>query len=219
MMNKKLLIVSIIVISLVGYKWAQNHNTSQAKETDQPPTTNSLSIQDSTKEVKQLPSKKTKNESGEGITVIGDSVVVGVAPVLEEQLPGIIVDGKVSRQMKQAHEVVDELKAKGQLGDRIVFELGTNGPFKEDVLRSLLDSLSDKKVYLVNTRVPREWQDSVNETLSEVANEYSNTIVIDWYSASEGKKEYFYKDGVHLNPEGSKYYASIIMDAINNLKE
>ncbi|RRJ67309.1 hypothetical protein EHV15_33585 [Paenibacillus oralis] len=69
---------------------------------------------------------------------------------------------------------------------------------------------------MVNIRVPKDWQDSVNKTLSEVADEYSNTKVIDWFSASEGKREYFYKDGVHLNTEGSKYYASVMMDAIHS---
>lgn len=236
MMNKKALLVSItIVIALIGYKWVQENKTTgavipekdvnkveinspnnQEEAIQQSATTNSTPIQESTNEVPQSSSTKAKLESGKGITVIGDSVVVGVAPVLEEQFPEIVVDGKVSRQMKQAQAVVDELKSEGKLGDVIVFELGTNGPFKSESLRSLLDSLFDKKVFLMNTRVPKDWQDSVNKTLSEVASEYSNTTVIDWYSASEGKKDYFYKDGVHLNPEGSKYYASVMMDAVNN---
>ncbi|WP_376701733.1 acyltransferase family protein [Cohnella xylanilytica] len=157
-----------------------------------------------------------KIQSGEGITAIGDSVLLDAAPFLEERLPGMVVDGKVGRQMNQARGVIDELRERGKLGDRIVIELGTNGPFNAKTLRSLLDSLSDRSVYLVNTRVPKEWQDSVNKTISEVAGEFGNATIIDWYAASEGKDEYFYRDGVHLNPEGAEYYASMLAEALRD---
>jgi lysophospholipase L1-like esterase len=152
---------------------------------------------------------------GEGITVIGDSVIVGVEPYLKDKLPKIKVDGKVGRQMSHAKELIDELRSQRILGDRIIIELGTNGPFNKDHLRNLLDALSGaKQVLVVTTRVPKGWQDSVNATIKEVTVEFDNAKVVDWYTASEGKAEYFYKDGVHLKPEGSKYYASLLTDAL-----
>ncbi|MBU5266523.1 acyltransferase family protein [Virgibacillus proomii] len=160
-------------------------------------------------------SRDLGTQSGEDITVIGDSVILGAAPYLEDMLPGIVIDADVSRQMRHAQEVIDELKAKGKLGDRIIIELGTNGPFNTEHLSNLLGSLSRaKQIILVNTRVPREWQDTVNENISEVAKKFSNTTVVDWYSASKGKDHYFYDDGVHLKPKGAKYYASIIVKAL-----
>ncbi|MGM1049238.1 MAG: hypothetical protein ACQEXX_24300 [Bacillota bacterium] len=153
--------------------------------------------------------------SGEGITVIGDSVLVGVEPYLKEALPGIYVDGKVSRQMSQGETIVKELKSQGKLGDRIIIHLGTNGPFSKKQLQSLLESLSDAKiVVLINTRVPKGWQDTVNTNIKEVAKQFSNVKVVDWYSASQGKDQYFYQDGVHLKSEGNKYFASLIVDAL-----
>lgn len=161
---------------------------------------------------------KTKQQTGmtgKGITVIGDSVIIGVEPYLKEQLPEITVDGKVGRQMSQANKIVDRLKSQEKLGDQIVIELGTNGPFNKKQLRSLLDSLSEaEQVLLVTTRLPKNWQDTVNANIKEVAGEYSNTEIVDWYAASEGKKEYFYKDGVHLKPEGCKFYTSLLIDAL-----
>lgn len=152
---------------------------------------------------------------GKDITVIGDSVILDAAPFLIDRLPGIVIDGKVGRQMAQAQEVVDELKAKGRLGKRIIIELGTNGAFNSKQLRKLLQSLSDaEQIIVVNTRVPRKWQDTVNNTISKVTSEFRNTTVVDWYSASEGKDEYFYQDGVHLKREGAKYYASILIKAL-----
>lgn len=154
-------------------------------------------------------------ESGKGITAIGDSVILDAKPFLAKMLPGITVDGKVGRQMRQAQDVIEQLKAQGKLGDRIIIELGTNGAFSKKQLRTLLQSLSDaKQVILVNTRVPRNWQDTVNATIAEVSNEFNNTAIVDWYSASEGKGEYFYRDGVHLNRDGAEYYASILAKAV-----
>ncbi|AYV68286.1 hypothetical protein C2I06_16215 [Niallia circulans] len=169
------------------------------------------------------PSEKKENVSlsqeasinGKKITIIGDSVIVGAAPYLEKMLPGIVIDGKVSRQMNQANEVIDQLKAQGKLREEMVIELGTNGPFSQEILHDLLGSLNGlKHIYLVNTRVPKDWQDKVNSDLQEVAKGYKNVTVIDWYSASQGKEAYFGPDGVHLKPEGAEYYANLIVDAL-----
>lgn len=148
---------------------------------------------------------------GKGITAIGDSVLLDAAPFLEKMLPGIVVDGKVGRQMIQAQDSIDRLKTEGKLGDRIIIELGTNGPFNTKQLRTVLHSLSDaKQIILVNTRVPRKWQDTINADIAEVSNDFGNTTVVDWYSASEGRDNYFYQDGVHLKREGAQVYASIL---------
>ncbi|MEW4427909.1 acyltransferase family protein [Paenibacillus pabuli] len=152
------------------------------------------------------------SSTGKGITLIGDSITMDVDSHIKELLPGIVVDGKVGRQMSRAQEGVDELRAKGELGDRIIIELGSNGVFNKGKLRTLLDTLHDKQLYLVTTRVPRPWQDTVNEALKDVANDYPNVNIIDWYAASEDKSELFTQDGVHLTPEGARYYASQLVE-------
>ncbi|WP_240159714.1 acyltransferase family protein [Paenibacillus aceris] len=158
-----------------------------------------------------------KEESGKGFTAIGDSVILDAAPFLEKNLPGIVIDGKVGRQMVQAQEVVNQLKANGKLGNCVIIELGTNGAFNSEELRTLLSSLSEvQQIFLVNTRVPRKWQDTVNSALKEVAAEYRNATLIDWYSASQGKENFFTKDGVHLQQEGAKFYADLVTKAMFN---
>ncbi|MDF2651724.1 MAG: acyltransferase, partial [Paenibacillus sp.] len=71
-----------------------------------------------------------------------------------------------------------------------------------------------QQVVLVNTRVPRKWQDSVNTTLKKVAADFPNVVILDWYSLSEGKESYFSKDGVHLKSEGAEFYASLLTEAV-----
>ncbi|RRJ67916.1 acetyltransferase [Paenibacillus oralis] len=153
------------------------------------------------------------------ITAIGDSVILDAAPFLKELLPGIIIDGKVGRQMRQAEELTNQLEDTGKLGEQVIIELGTNGYFHKKTLISLLNHLSDKKVILVNTRVPKEWQDSVNELISEAAHMFDNVSVVDWHAASVDKHSYFSQDGVHLSKEGAKYFASLLVDAVKNEKQ
>lgn len=155
------------------------------------------------------------SSAGEGITLIGDSIALDVDSYVKELLPGIVVDGKVGRQMSRAQEVVDQLQAEGILGDRIIIEMGSNGVFNKSKLRSLIDSLPDKNIYLVTTRVPKSWQNTVNDTLQEIANEYQNVDLIDWHAASENRSELFAHDGVHLTPEGARYFASLLAEHLN----
>ena len=80
-----------------------------------------------------------------------------------------------------------------------------------------MNLLKDKKVFWINTTN----LSYVNKNLQSLASEYDNLEIIDWYNYSKDHKEYFYVDGIHLNPEGRKAYAEMIYDAIYNnyLKE
>ena len=154
-------------------------------------------------------------ELGQKVTVIGDSVMVGTEAGLKELLPGILVDAEVGRQMYQAPEIIQRLSSQGQLREYVVVELGTNGPFTDEQLIKVLNLLGpNKRIILINTRVPRSWEGQVNQTLAKVAAYYPNVKLVDWYAASSGHDEYFYNDGVHLNPDGIKAYVSVIAQAI-----
>jgi hypothetical protein len=146
--------------------------------------------------------------------------MLDVAPYLEKRLPGIMIDAKIGRQMSQAPDVIANLKARGHLGKIVVIELGTNGSFSEKQLLKLLKSLDGADhIILVNTRVPKPWESVVNTTLAQVAATYPETILLDWYAASAGHDSFFYKDGVHLNPEGSEFYADFLANAISNVSD
>jgi hypothetical protein len=138
-----------------------------------------------------------------------------VAPYLQKYLPGIVVDYKIGRQMSQASDSLAKLKSEGRLGSRVIIGLGTNGAFSQKQLESLLDSLKDaEQVILVNTRVPEKWESVVNSTIAKTAAKFPNTTVVDWYSASAGKKAFFEPDGIHLVPKGAEYYVSLIANAV-----
>ncbi len=154
--------------------------------------------------------------SGLGVTVIGDSVIVEVEEDLKRLLPDIEVDAAIGRQMHQATEVIMDLEAQGRLGHTVVIALGANGAFTEQQFLNILDLLGDdRRIVLVNVRVPKPWEGVVNQSLSRFSTTNPNIELLDWYSASSGHNEYFYTDGVHLKETGVKAYAGLLANAAN----
>ncbi|AFQ44237.1 acyltransferase family protein [Desulfosporosinus meridiei] len=158
--------------------------------------------------------KKTAIQ-GDEITIIGDSLMINVEPVLQKRLPGIVIDAQLGRQMYQAPDLISRLEEEDKLGKIVMLELGTNGSFTEKQLRKTLDSLeSAVEILLVNTRVPKPWEREVNETLTKVAESYPNIKLIDWHLLSSGHEEYFYPDGVHLTQSGVQAYGEILLETL-----
>ncbi|BFT74360.1 acyltransferase family protein [Paenibacillus sp. P36] len=154
------------------------------------------------------------------VTAVGDSVMLGAAPVLEKMFEGIVVDGKVGRQLSQATDIIKQFKSDKTLGQIVVIHLGTNGPFTTDQLEKLLDSIGEeRKILLINTRVPRKWQDTVNDTLADTGKKYPNVKLLDWHSFSEDKPDWFAGDGVHLTTKGAEAYSKFILDSVTSIKK
>ena len=63
------------------------------------------------------------------VTAIGDSVMLGAAHQLAEDIPGIDLDASVGRQVSQAIRLLRERRENGQLGDIVLLHLGNNGVF------------------------------------------------------------------------------------------
>jgi lysophospholipase L1-like esterase len=149
------------------------------------------------------------------VTAVGDSIMVDAAPYLQQLLPGIAIDAQVGQQLTQVQAAVPELKAEGAVGNRLIIELGTNGPYSSAQLESLINSFGpQERIVIVNVRVARPWQQQVNDTISEVAHRYPDARVVDWYDASATTPQYFYPDGVHLDPAGARFYATLIANAV-----
>ncbi|HZK02129.1 MAG TPA: acyltransferase family protein, partial [Anaerovoracaceae bacterium] len=154
-------------------------------------------------------------DSGEGITIISDSLLIDAKPIIEDRLPGIIINTKKGRQMYDAPEVVDELRSTGRLGDTVIIGLGSNGAFTEKQLKATIDCLEGAgEIILINTRVPKPWETVVNDILAQVVEFYPEVTLIDWYDVSKGHNEYFYKDGVHLNNVGIEAYIEMLLNAL-----
>ena len=155
-------------------------------------------------------------EAGElKVTLIGDSVMLSVVNPVEQLFSKAVIDGVIGRQLYQTVPVVESLKQEDKLGNPVVIALGTNGAFTDKQMDDLLAAVGDsKKVYLVNTQVPKNWKNSVNQGISSAAKRHSNVEVIDWNSYSQNHSDWFYEDGVHPNETGAEEYTKLIATSV-----
>jgi peptidoglycan/LPS O-acetylase OafA/YrhL len=151
-----------------------------------------------------------------GAIAIGDSVMLGAAPQLKAVLgDDSYIDAHVGRQFKEATSMVDSWSANGQLGNVVIVHLGNNGTVDADTVDAVLDRLGNvPKVLVVNVRVDRPWQDSVDAILAARTPAHKNAALVDWYAASDNHPEYFYDDQTHLRPAGAQAYAAMIKSAM-----
>ena len=54
------------------------------------------------------------------------------------------------------------------------------------------------------------WQNPVNHTIRQLAAKNRNVHIIDWHKAASGHADWFYSDGIHLQPAAQPKYAKVI---------
>ena len=163
-----------------------------------------------------IPGTQTTTLDGQQIPIlaIGDSVMLGAAQILTDR--GITVDALKSRPFRQALEIANYVKSINRLGEFVIIHLGTNNFVDQKTLDEIMVPLKDVDLVLfVTAHVPtRKWQDPNNALVRAMPNLYGNVRVLDWYQVAVEHPEYLYGDKVHLNNEGQKVYADLIMQAI-----
>ena len=65
---------------------------------------------------------------------------------------------------------------------------------------------------LLTVRVPLPWQDSVNDTVRQVAEERPNVTVLDWHARSGDPG--LLVDGAHMSVTGMRVYSDAIGEAL-----
>ena len=149
------------------------------------------------------------------VLLVGDSVSLGAQDAFYQIFPNGWMDSAISRQLIVGVDVFNSCVAAGHDAPVVIFALGTNGVGGEDDMRKLVEACGpDRRVLLVNTRLPGATQDRVNGMLAQVASEYENVELVDWYAASTGHDEYFWDDGTHLRPEGAQAYVMMLRKAV-----
>jgi hypothetical protein len=150
------------------------------------------------------------------VAAIGDSVMLGAAGPLQVRLgPAGVIDAKVSRQFAEGVVTARDLRDQGRLGQVAVVHLGTNGPPRTSDIDALMGFLAGvPRVLLVTVRMPRTWEGQTNDALRAAAARYPAVVIVDWYSYSDGHRDWFASDGIHLKPVGAQAYADLVGGAL-----
>ena len=173
----------------------------------------SKGIEEETKIQNEILKKYPNDERN--ILFIGDSVLDMTKIDLKKKYPNSIIETKVGRQFYELPNMLKNYAQNGKLRKIIVIALGTNGTIYEKDMKSVLETLKGHDIYFINTVMPDPWQDSVNAEIRKVSAENPNIKVIDWYSYSKGKQEYFYKDGTHPKPHAAKRYINLLYSVLS----
>lgn len=191
----------INLINEVRVKVNQNTADGQTDSTQQPTQ-------------QPAPSGPTYTAPSNGVTAIGDSVMLGAAQSMMNTMPGILIDAKVSRQVKAGIEIASSMNASGALGSKVIIHLGTNGAPSVQRCLELIDTIgTERQIFWVNTHGVN-WEGQANQNIAEAASQRGNVTIIDWNAYSQGHREWFYSDGIHLNGEGRQAYAELIKASI-----
>jgi hypothetical protein len=129
---------------------------------------------------------------------------------------GVTVDAAVGRQMIDYVPTVQRLASEHRLGDVVVVHLGTNGPFSDETMTAFFDALRDvQQVIVLTVHAERGWVAENNARIATLPSRYPNVTLIDWNAAVGGcPGDCLYDDGIHLPPDGRRYYAQLIFDQI-----
>ncbi len=159
---------------------------------------------------------------GLGVTMIGDSVMVGASPSISEIMPDAYIDALSSRDVCEGFEVAQKLQQEGKLSDIVVVALGTNGPLLEyepyaGGMQNLLNVLgTQRQIYWVTVYCSySEWMAMNNQYLAELEKARPNFHLIDWYPLAKSNPDWLYSDGTHPNMEGAYQYAKLIHDTLS----
>ena len=152
---------------------------------------------------------------GSMVTAVGDSVMLAAAPELHSALPGIYINAQVSRQMSAGLQLVGQLARQDALRPVVVVGLGTNGTVTAEQIRQLRADLGPHRwLVLVNTFVPRPWQNGDNDVLASAASHDPRVVLVNWLAAIEHRTGLLWDDGVHPKPDGGQLYAHLVTTAL-----
>jgi len=144
---------------------------------------------------------------------VGDSISLDAAPFL--QASGVVVNGEVSRQFSTGIGVVAELATAHQLPGTLVVDLGANGTVTAAEIDEMVQAAAGvHHLVFVDVMVPRSWEQADNAVLLAAPSRYPKLVTVaDWHAVSGAHPEWFTADGVHLNPDGARALAGLILAA------
>lgn len=161
----------------------------------------------------------TTHDTG-SVTLVGDSLNVGIEPELGKQLPGWQIDAH-DRVGRATREGIEELRGLDRgLAPVVVISLGTNDPDgSEREFRGLVDEAIDAvgpHRCLVWATLVRDGaaRTGFNHELEEARSEHRNVRLVDWATLVAGSPELLAADAVHGTPEGYERRAEETADAI-----
>ncbi|MFD5869256.1 acyltransferase family protein [Corynebacterium sp. NPDC060344] len=153
--------------------------------------------------------------TGDRITALGDSVLLASAAALDEEFPGIYVDGAVSRHYEALPTMIANMEAAGTLDQFVVLGFGTNGAAREGEFEQIVELLGDDRVIILVMPYGDRWyMPEAKEQVVGFAEEYDNVFAAEWCRAATEDTTLLRDDLIHPTLTGATAYADAVRDAL-----
>jgi hypothetical protein len=147
-------------------------------------------------------------------TLIGDSIMQGASPMIEDVLGAeIYIDAARKRHMEDVPVLVDTLYKDGHLSHVVVIHVGSNRPFEDSAFDEVMKRLlahQVERVIFINVHRPIGWEYYLNQKFTEDVARWPQAELIDWNAIAHSQQGWFIKDQTHLSYYGSKAYVAAI---------
>ena len=163
-----------------------------------------------------VPPASPQRQVPAGRWAVGDSVMLGARALLTAL--GVRVDAVESRQFHAGIPLVRAALAAGSLPRNVIVHLGTNGTASLADCRAIVSVAgSARRVFLVTVHGPRPWMHADNAQLAACAASFParRVVLVNWDGAASHHPEWFYRDGIHLNPSGRAAYAALVTKVVS----
>jgi peptidoglycan/LPS O-acetylase OafA/YrhL len=152
-------------------------------------------------------------------TLIGDSIMQGAAPMIEDVLGAdVYIDAARKRKMEDVPALVKTFAREEHLSRVVVIHLGTNRPFEDPVFDEVMKALLAHKVervIFVNVHRPIGWETYINRKFAEGVARWPQAELIDWDAMAHSEQGWFIRDQTHLSYAGSEAYVNAIQEKLN----
>jgi hypothetical protein len=148
------------------------------------------------------------------ILALGESVMLGAAPVLEAR--GIKTIAEVSKGPDWELEQLNIAKTKYNIKLGVVIQLGTNGTVTREQYDAILKELTGvPRVVMLTVRASRPWIEGNNAIIRALPESYPNVVVLDWEARAAEVADHLSSDGIHLSDDTAKtFYRDIVLQAL-----
>ena len=159
------------------------------------------------------------------VSLVGDSLNLGMEPALEEALPRwtLHADDVVGRGTATG---LERLRAAGSsLAPYVVISLGTNDPsaaldaFRSDVAEALRIASPNRCVVWATIHRDGHAYNAFNDVLRAVAGRNRNVRLVEWAKMIDQHPDWLAFDGIHGNPAGYAARADAVVAAMRSCHE
>ncbi|MFC5369248.1 acyltransferase family protein [Arcanobacterium bovis] len=157
--------------------------------------------------------------TGEHITVLGDSVIAMVDPVMANKWPGIVVDGEKNRSQHSISPLIQQHLADNTLRHYVVIGVANNGTIRDSDIDRWLQEIGPDRVLVLITghgTARTTWIPESNAAIARAKERYPQQVTIaDWYTIVEQNPDAVYRDRTHPNPDGNPLFVAEVEKALN----